>query len=91
METGKKLKDEGHSQSNKAPEHSSKRKNKAKITDQSQKAQNTKNPNTSQDWRDCEAETSARMELARVIHKQPAPMGATVKLKSVPVKSTLEK
>ena len=91
METGKQPKDEGHSQSNKAPEHSSKRKNKAKITNQCQKAQNPENPNASQDWRDCEAEISARMELARVIHKKPAPMGATVKLKSAPVELTMEK
>ena len=56
METGKQPKDEGHSESNKAPKHSNKQKNKAKVTHQSRKAQNTENPNTSQDWRDCEAE-----------------------------------
>ena len=42
-------------------------KNKTKHTDQAQEAQNRANPSTSQDWRDCEAETSARNELARVI------------------------
>ena len=68
METGKQPKDEGHSQSNKAPEHSSSRKNKTKHTDQAQEGQNGENPSTSQDLRDCEAETSTRKELARVIH-----------------------
>ena len=68
METGKQPKDKGHNQSNKAPEHSSSRKNKTKHIDQAQEAQNRANPSTSQDWRDCEAETSARMELARVIN-----------------------
>ena len=80
METSKQPKDEGHSQSNKAPEHSSSWKNKTKHIDQAQKGQKGANPSTSQDWHDCEAETSAIKELARVIHKQPAPMGATVKL-----------
>ena len=65
---GKQPKDEGHSQSNKAPEHSSSRKNKTKHTDQAQEAQNRANPSTSQDWHDCEAETSARNELVRVVH-----------------------
>ena len=31
------------------------------------------------------------MELAWVIHKQPAPMGTTVKMKSVPVKLNMGK
>ena len=86
MEMGKQPKDVGNSQSIKAPKHSSSGKIKTKHIDQAQEAQNWENPSTSQDWRDCEAETSARDELARVIHKQPAPMGATVKLKSAPVK-----
>ena len=68
MENEKQPKDEGHSQSNKALEHSSSWKNKTKHTDQDQEGQNRANPSTSQDWRDCEAETSARNELARVIH-----------------------
>ena len=76
----KQPKDGGHSQSNKALEHSSSRENKTKHTDQAQEAQNRENPSTSQDCHDCEVETSARKELARVIHKQPVPMGATVKL-----------
>ena len=80
MENGKQPKDEGHSQSNKAPEHSNSWKNKPKHTGQAQEGQNRANPSTSEDWRDCETETSARKELARVIHKQPAPMGATVRL-----------
>ena len=68
METGKQPKDEGHIQSNKTPEHSSSRKNKTKHIDQAQEAQNRANPSTSQDLHDCEVETSARYELARVIH-----------------------
>ena len=60
-------------------------------TDQAQNAQNRVNPSTLQDWRDCEAETSARDEMARVIHKQHAPMGATVKLKNTPVEFTSQK
>ena len=80
MEDGKQPKDEGHSQSNKAPEHSSSWKNKPKDTDQAQEGQNRANPSTSKDWHDYEAETSARKELAQVIHKQPAPMGANVNL-----------
>ena len=65
---GKQPKEEGHGHSNKAPEHSSSLKNKTKHPNQSQKAQNTVNPNTLQDWRDYKAETSAIIELARVIH-----------------------
>ena len=61
-------KDEGHSQSNKAPEHSSSRKNETKHTGQAQKTQNRVNPSTLQNWRDCQAESSARTEFARVIH-----------------------
>ena len=68
MEMGKQPKDEGHSQSNKAPEHSRSHKNDTKHTDQAHKAQNRVNPSTLQDWHDCKAETSARIELVRVIH-----------------------
>ena len=88
---GKQPKEEGHSESNKALEHSSSRKKKTKHPDQSQKAQNTVNPSTLQDWRDCKDETSARMELARVIHWQHAPVGAIVTLKSAPAEFTKEK
>ena len=88
---GKQPKEECHIQSNKAPEHSSSRKNKTKHPDQSQKAQNAVNPSTLQDWHDCKAETSARMELARVIHWQHALVGATVTLKSAPTEFIKEK
>ena len=91
METGKQPKDEGHSQSNKALEHSSSQKNETKITDQAQKAQNQANPSTFQRWRDCKAETSARMGLARIIHWQHAPVGMIVTLKSAPAEFTKEK
>ena len=43
---GKQPKDEGQSQSNKAPEHSGSRRNETKITVQAQKAQNRANPTT---------------------------------------------
>ena len=43
-------------------------KNETKIRDQAQKAQNQANPSSPQHWRDCQAETSAISELARVIH-----------------------
>ena len=68
MEMGKQPKDEGNSQSIKAPKHSSSRKNETKIRDQAQKAQNQANPSSPQHWRDCQVETSAILELARVIH-----------------------
>ena len=85
MEMGKQPKDEGNSQSIQAPKHSNSGKIMTKHIDQAHEAQNWENPSSSEDWHDCEVETSARDELARVIHKQHAPMGMTVKMKSTPV------
>ena len=91
IEEGKQPKDEGHSQSNKAPEHSGSRKNETKITNQAQKAQNRANSKTLQEWRDCKAATGARKKLARAKQKQHAPIGPTVGLKSAPVEFLSQK
>ena len=88
---GKQPKDEGHSQSNNAPEHSGSRKNETKHTDQAQKAQNRANSGTLQNWHNCQTESSTRTGLARLIHWQHARMGATIRLISVPVEFTMEK
>ena len=90
-EMEKQPKEEGWSQSQTNPKHSNQVKKTPRDTRMDQKLQNRENPSTYRKWRDCLAVIHVRQGMAWVMNWQQAPVGATVRLETAPIKPTLER